>query len=416
MSVNLNNLIVFRNLLEDELINSLCVPKKMQSELTCMMLAKAEKLGLTGIVPVEYSFYAIAHERNTFLDMAEKFGNGTGRSLKKAVEHDILILRVFIQEIFNRYKNDPLLGNYVPTKIQFLCGRNRFERIFMHGSTLMTTADAVEDLCDYYAKYGYGLMLDYAAFSWEGGEQKLLGTRNFSDITFDKIYGYERQKKELIGNTEAFLAGRPANNVLLYGDRGTGKSSCVQALGNMFFSRGLRLVEVSRQYFEQLPKVMAALSKWGKYFIVVLDDLSFEEFEVEYKSLKSILEGGLEVKPANVLFYATSNRRNLVKEVWQDQDARELHNVDSINEKISLADRFGIKLYFDSMDQDAYFYMLTQTAANEKLPISEDDLKAEAVKWEMSHTGRNGRVGRQLLDYLHGRLDGLETAEAPTKK
>ena len=131
--------------------------------------------------------------------------------------------------------------------------------------------------------------------------------------------------------------------------------------------------------------------------------MSFEEFEVEYKALKSILDGGLEVKPDNVLFYATSNRRNIIKEVWQDQNMNELHSRDSINEKISLADRFGIKLFFDSMDQEQYFRLLENKAEAEGLDIPKEELRAAAVKWEMSHTGRNGRIARQLLDYLHGR-------------
>ena len=207
----------------------------------------------------------------------------------------------------------------------------------------------------------------------------------------------------MIRNTEAFLEGKPANNVLLFGDRGTGKSSSIKALGNAFFEKGLRMVEVKRHDFAGLPKVMQELSRWGKKFIVVLDDLSFEEFEVEYKALKSILDGGLEVKPDNVLFYATSNRRNIIKEVWQDQNMSELHSRDSINEKISLADRFGIKLFFDSMNQEQYFRLLENKAEAEGLDIPKEELRAAAVKWEMSHTGRNGRIARQLLDYLHGR-------------
>ena len=190
---------------------------------------------------------------------------------------------------------------------------------------------------------------------------------------------------------------------MLFGDRGTGKSSSIKAIGNHFYEDGLRMVQVSRDNFVQLPKVMQELSKWGKKFVIVLDDLSFEEFEVEYKVLKSILDGGLEVKPDNVLFYASSNRRNIIKEVWQDQNMNELHGRDSINEKVSLSDRFGIKLFYDSMDQAEYFALLEKMAKDEKLKISSKDLRAEAVKWEMSHTGRNGRVARQLLDYLHGK-------------
>lgn len=400
----LGNLLIYRNLLADDIISGLRKPKEvMGAELESKLMEKAEELGLTGIVPLEYIFYAIAHQKNILAVMAESHEGKVGRGLKEAVAQDVILLRAFIDDIFEQYKDHALLGNYIPTTVHFLSGRQALESIFLHVQGDLAATNAVEVLCNYYATYGYGLMLENVAFRWDGEQQRLIGTRNYSNMTFEKIYGYESQKSELIGNTEAFLQDKPANNVLMFGDRGTGKSSSIKALGNKFFDRGLRLVEVSRQDFVQLPKVMSALSNWGKHFIVVLDDLSFEEFEVEYKSLKSILDGGLEVRPKNVLFYATSNRRNIIKEVWQDQDQRELHNRDTANEKISLADRFGIKLFFDSMDQKEYFEMLERTAADEGLAITRDELRAEAVKWEMRHTGRNGRVGRQLLDYLQGK-------------
>ncbi|HIU64201.1 MAG TPA: ATP-binding protein [Candidatus Avacidaminococcus intestinavium] len=402
--VNLNNLLVFRNLLEDPVIMALKKPKEVfLPELYATMIEKAEKYGLMGIIPVEYIMYAISHQQNTFNTIAEKHNGYVGEGLKKATAADIILLRGFILEVFNRFKLHPLLGNYIPSQIKPIAGRKILEKCFMDYGVDSSGMSAVEQLCEYYSKFGYGIMADFVAFNWDGEHLSLQGVSNYSTMTFDSIVGYERQKKILIKNTEAFLKNKPANNVLLFGDRGTGKSSSIKAIGNYFYEDGLRMVQVGREHFVQLPLVMSALSKWGKKFIIVLDDLSFEEFEIEYKALKSILDGGLEVKPPNVLFYASSNRRNIIKEVWQDQNMAELHSKDSINEKISLADRFGIKLFYDSMGQDEYYALLKDLANKESLDVSEEDLLAEALKWEMSHTGRNGRIARQLLDYLHGK-------------
>ncbi|MEG0798544.1 MAG: ATP-binding protein [Acidaminococcaceae bacterium] len=401
---NLNNLLIYRNLLEDPLILALKKPKEVfEPELHGELILRAEEYGLMGIIPVEYIMHAISHQENIFCAMAEKNNGKIGDGLAKAVAQDISILRLFLSDVFTRFKNHPLFGNYVPSKIKPLAGRKVLETVFFNFGEDENGERATKELCAYYAKFGYGLMADFVTFHWDGKHGCLAGTQNHSEITFSKIYGYERQKQELICNTEAFIQGKPANNVLLFGDRGTGKSSSIKALGNHFYAEGLRLVQVSREDFQQLPQVLQALSRWGKKFIIVLDDLSFEEFEVEYKTLKSILDGGLEVKPSNVLFCATSNRRNIVQEVWQEQKLKEVHCSDSMNEKISLADRFGIKLFYDSMDQKAYFTMLEKIALEEELVLPVEELHAEAVKWEMSHTGRNGRMARQLLDYLQGK-------------
>ncbi|MEA5092805.1 hypothetical protein SDC9_36912 [bioreactor metagenome] len=401
---NLNNLMIYRNLLEDPIIQDLRRPKEIFSaELFGRLIDKAEEHGLMGIIPVEYVLHAISHQENVFSLVAEKNSGKVGEGLKKAAAKDIVLLRAFLEDVFNRFKNHNLLGNYKPTVIRMFTGRSILEKCFMDFRYDPSGKEAVKLMCEYYGKYGYGIMADHVAFNWDGEIQALAGIRNYATMTFEDIYGYDTQKEELMRNTEAFLHDKPANNVLLFGDRGTGKSSSIKAVGNEYYADGLRMVQVSREYFVQLPKLMQALSKWGKKFIIVLDDLSFEEFEVEYKVLKSILDGGLEVKPPNVLFYATSNRRNIIKEVWQDQDQSELHNVDSVNEKVSMADRFGIKLYYDSINQAEYFTMLKGIARSESLNIAQEDLEAEAIKWEMSHTGRNGRMARQLIDYLHGK-------------
>jgi uncharacterized protein len=401
---SLNNLMIYRNLLEDPIIQDLRRPKEIFSaELFGRLIDKAEEYGLMGVIPVEYILHAISHQENVFSLVAEKNSGKVGEGLKKAAAKDIVLLRDFLEDVFSRFKNHNLLGNYKPTTIRMFNGRSILEKCFMDFRYDPSGKEAVKLMCEYYGKYGYGIMADNVAFNWDGEKQALSGIKNYSTMTFEDIYGYDTQKGELMRNTEAFLHDKPANNVLLFGDRGTGKSSSIKAVGNEYYTDGLRMVQVSREYFVQLPKLMQALSKWGKKFIIVLDDLSFEEFEVEYKVLKSILDGGLEVKPTNVLFYATSNRRNIIKEVWQDQDQSELHNVDSVNEKVSMADRFGIKLYYDSINQAEYFTMLNNIARSESLNIAQKDLEAAAVKWEMSHTGRNGRMARQLIDYLHGK-------------
>ena len=401
---NLNNLIIYRNLLEDPIIQELRRPKEIfNAGLYCQLVNKAEKNGLMGIIPVEYVLHAISHQENIFSLVAEKNSGKVGEGLKKTVAQDVAILRDFLADVFNRFKNHKILGNYKPTTIRVFNGRKILEKCFMDFRYDPSGKEAVKLMCEYYGKYGYGIMADNVAFNWDGDKQCLAGIKNYSTMTFANIYGYDTQKAELMRNTEAFLHNKPANNALLFGDRGTGKSSSIKAVGNEYYADGLRMVQVCREYFVQLPKVMQALSKWGKKFIIVLDDLSFEEFEVEYKVLKSILDGGLEVKPENVLFYATSNRRNIIKEVWKDQDQSELHNVDSVNEKVSMADRFGIKLYYDSMNQAEYFKLLRGVAKSEKLEIGQPELEAVAIKWEMTHTGRNGRMARQLIDYLHGK-------------
>lgn len=398
----MKGLIVYRELLEDATVQKLFQEDLEESQLVAAFLAKAEEFGLSGNIPVAYIYHLIGHQKNAFSTVAEKNNGWVGSGIMKAVTEDIIILRQFIADLGAAFAGHKFLDNYEPTVPNSSKGQEILRECFQNYGEDSTGKEAAKRLCAYYAHYGYGMMIDNVAFNWEGDEQILTGIRNYSTTTFDDIVGYDTQKDELKRNTEAFLHNKPANNVLLFGDRGCGKSSSLKAVGNAYYAEGLRMVQVSREYFTQLPKIMKELSQWGKKFIIVLDDLSFEEFEIEYKVLKSILDGGLEVRPENILFYATSNRRNIIKEVWQDQNQNELHNRDSVNEKVSMADRFGIKLYYDSMDQDEYFNLLETVAKKENLNISTEELHAAAVKWEMNHTGRNGRMARQLIDYLQG--------------
>lgn len=236
-----------------------------------------------------------------------------------------------------------------------------------------------------------------SAFYWQNSALKVV--KNPDKITFEQIIAYQKQKDELINNTKSFINGSKAHNVLLYGDSGTGKSSSVKALLNEFQDQGLRLIEITTSQIKELSEIMEYLSQRGLYFIIFMDDLSFEEFETEYKSLKAIMEGGIESKPDNVLFYATSNRRHLVREKWQDRKS-EVHKNDILNEKLSLAERFGLTLMYNNPDQEKYLKIVREIAAQENIDIDNSVLENKALKWSKWHNGRSGRSARQFIDQL----------------
>ena len=217
--------------------------------------------------------------------------------------------------------------------------------------------------------------------------------------------GYELQKNKLIENTEAFVEGRPSNNVLLFGDAGTGKSSCVKAIVNRYYDKGLRIIEVYKHQFKLLSDVLEQIKDRNYKFIIYMDDLSFEDSELEYKYLKAILEGGLGKKPDNVLIYATSNRRHLIRESFRDKEEtdEELHTRDTVQEKLSLSARFGVTIYFGSPDKNEYLHIVRELAKRAGLDIKDDELTLEAGKWELSHGGLSGRTASQFITYLKGK-------------
>jgi predicted AAA+ superfamily ATPase len=264
-------------------------------------------------------------------------------------------------------------------------------------------------LAEHYGRAGTGLFARYRAFRWvrtdDGGA--LEGIAHPDTPSLDDLVGYDLERDLLLRNTEHFVAGYPANNVLLYGDRGTGKSSTVRALLTAYGDRGLRLVEVAKAHLPDLPRLLEALRDRRERFILFVDDLSFHETETEYKELKAVLEGGLEARPANVLLYATSNRRHLVQERFEDRAGAvngELHGVDTAQEKLSLSDRFGITLTFVAPDQDRYLTIVRALGAARALPISPEELRRRALAWALRHKGRSGRTARQFVDYLTGEL------------
>ncbi len=249
---------------------------------------------------------------------------------------------------------------------------------------------------------GLGIFGKYRAFRWEHGT--LAGIAYPDPIRLDVLVGYEREREPLVRNTEQFVRGLPANDVLIAGARGTGKSSTVKALLNRFASRGLRLVEVTKDELIHLPEILAQLRGRPERFIIFVDDLSFEAEESGYKALKALLEGAIEARPQNVAVYATSNRRKLITERWAERTADEddVFPRERQEEKLSLADRFGIRVLFPSPDQNQYLAMVASLAADAGLSVPEAELRQHAIRWELQHSGRSGRAAHQFVIWLLG--------------
>jgi uncharacterized protein len=268
----------------------------------------------------------------------------------------------------------------------------------------------VEDLAEHYHAAGAGLFGRYHAFRWihVDGTGRLEGVSSPDPVTLEELVGYEVERRAIIRNTEYFLGGFPANNVLLYGDRGTGKSSTVKALLNAYAERGLRLIEVPKQRLSDFPLILSLIRDRPEHFILFVDDLSFDEHETSYKDLKAILEGSLEARPANVAVYATSNRRHLVQERLSDRPSfaadEELHARDAVEEKLSFSDRFGITTIFSTPDQERYLFIVASLAKQRALPISVEELRGRAIRWAAWQNGRSCRSAHQFIDYLTGEL------------
>ncbi len=275
--------------------------------------------------------------------------------------------------------------------------------------------DIFRIVTDFYKAYGVGMFGLNKAFRivHEAGEPlSFVPINNTEDVRLDDLIGYEIQKKKIVDNTEAFVAGKKANNALLFGDSGTGKSTTIKAIINEYYDRGLRMVEIYKHQFKDLSGVISMIKNRNYKFIIYMDDLSFEEFETEYKYLKAVIEGGLEIKPDNVLIYATSNRRHLIRETWTDRSDMEngngMHRSDTMQEKLSLVNRFGVTISYSKPSQKEYFQIVIGLARKNGITLSDDELCAEANKWELAHGGISGRTAQQFINYLEGKeyIDG----------
>ena len=260
---------------------------------------------------------------------------------------------------------------------------------------------------DFYRDYGVGLFGFNKAFRIEEKTPSgidFIAINNMDVVTLDDLVGYELQKKKLLENTEAFVRGNRANNVLLFGDSGTGKSTSIKAIINQYYDRGLRMIEIYKHQFRYLSTLISYIKNRNYKFIIFMDDLSFEDNEMEYKYLKAVIEGGVETRPDNILIYATSNRRHLIKESFQDKEDHtnqdDIHHSDTVEEKLSLVNRFGITIGYMKPMPKEYENIVVNLAQRAGLDLDEKTLKQEAMRWEMSHGGLSGRTAQQFINYL----------------
>ncbi len=260
----------------------------------------------------------------------------------------------------------------------------------------------------FYKDYGVGMFGLNKAFRIRDNDGRIYfqPINNMEKVMLDDLVGYEIQKKKLRDNTEAFVQGRKCNNCLLFGDSGTGKSTSIKAIVNEYYDQGLRMIEIYKHQFKELSDIIAMIKNRNYKFIIHMDDLSFEEFEVEYKFLKAVIEGGVETKPDNILIYATSNRRHLIKETWNDrsdiQVENGMHKSDTMEEKLSLVHRFGVTINFSKPTQKEYFEIAVALCRRLGVNLPEEEIKAEANKWELSHGGISGRTAQQFANYMAG--------------
>ena len=295
--------------------------------------------------------------------------------------------------------------------------KNVSEKIIALSARLEQAKDTQEffdAVTGFYKDFGVGMFGLNKAFrirEQEAPGVEFVAINNMDKVMLDDLIGYEIQKEKLVANTRAFVEGKAANNVLLFGDSGTGKSTSIKAIVNEFYPQGLRMIEIYKHQFKDLSNVIAQIKNRNYRFIIYMDDLSFEEFEIEYKFLKAVIEGGVETRPDNILIYATSNRRHLIKETWNDRNDVEvqngMHRSDTMEEKLSLVNRFGVTINYSKPSQKEYFHIVIGLARKQGITeeqISDEELKAEANKWELSHGGISGRTAQQFINYIAGRI------------
>lgn len=362
------------------------------------------------------TFYLITNE-NPFSFTCEKVGANDG-SVNEFAKNDF---KVFMN-LFN-YDFRPieaalgincfsLISDYKAiVKKELMYNKNVSEKVQALSLKLETAKDENEFfnyVTDFYKAYGVGMFGLNKAFRVIGGDNGVTFTpiNNMDKVMLDDLIGYEIQKKKLVENTEAFVQGRKANNALLFGDSGTGKSTSIKAIVNEYYDQGLRMIEIYKHQFKDLSNVIASIKNRNYKFIIYMDDLSFEEFEIEYKFLKAVIEGGVETKPDNILIYATSNRRHLIKETWNDRNDMEsnngLHRSDTIEEKLSLVNRFGCQISYSKPSQKEFFDIVIGLARKNNVKMTDEELMAEANKWELSHGGISGRTAQQFINYCLG--------------
>lgn len=387
--------------------------KKTAGRIVSHILEVSEKMGFNGNLWQDYLAYNLANDENSYSLSCERRGRMEG-SINKAALLDMSVYR----ELFNTDLSgtDAKYGTFLSMLIGFENNnegeryynkriRNRIIKLAEELSGAADDNTFLNTVCDFYKDAGVGCIGLFKAFrvGHDDNDRPVITPVISVEHKYLKdLIGYDIQKKKITDNTEAFLAGSKANNVLLFGDSGTGKSSCIKAILNEYYDNGLRMIEIYKHQFKDLSAIINQVKDRNYKFIIYMDDLSFEEFEIEYKFLKAVIEGGLEKRPDNVLIYATSNRRHLVREKYSDKEERDddLHTRDTVAEKLSLSARFGVSVYFGSPDKKLFNEIVKGLAQKNNIKVDENTLLMEANKWELSHGGLSGRTAEQFTSYM----------------
>lgn len=432
MDTLVSQLLLYSNLGEDSILTRLCAifrdwkadaaPRQDLTQRTLRevkrLLDLATEYGFDTNLWHNYLTYVLMTNENSFTLTCERAGVSQGGSVNHFARADLKVFRALFDFDFGPLERElgidcfSTLCRYraIPKK-ERRYNKNASDQIQRVSALLERAADEEEMfsvITDYYRAYGVGVFSFNRAFRIRraGEDVEFLPINNVDGILLSDLVGYELQKRQLRDNTEAFLAGRPANNVLLYGDSGTGKSSSVKALINEYYDRGLRMVEIYKYQFRDLSDVIARVKNRNYRYVIFIDDLSFEEGEVEYKFLKAVIEGGVETRPDNVLIYATSNRRHLIKETWNDKNDMEyngeVHRSDTMEEKLSLSTRFGVQINYSDPSRDEFLAIVDELARRQNLRLDREALYAEANRWEIRHGGLSGRTAQQFVNYLVG--------------
>ena len=428
-----SKLILYRNLGEDSILRRLSeIFKRFDSchyrseELITDIYREIKKLldlattyGFDKNLWHNYLTFVLITNENSFSLTSEKVGANDGTVNHFAKNDFQAFMNLFhydfrpIEETLGIDCFSTLLHYKAVVKQERMYNKNVSEKVRAVSDVLATAENAdqfFDAVTGFYKEYGvgmFGLNKAFRIVERDEGMPDLVPINNLDKVVLDDLTGYEIQKKKLIDNTEAFVSGRTANNCLLFGDAGTGKSTSIKAILNEYYDRGLRMIEIYKHQFKYLSQIISHVKNRNYRFIIYMDDLSFEEFEIEYKYLKAVIEGGMETRPDNVLIYATSNRRHLIRETWNDRSDmdEEMHRSDTMQEKLSLVYRFGITINFSKPSQKEYFDIVRNLARKyPQITFSDEELCAQANKWELSHGGISGRTAQQFINYLAGQM------------
>lgn len=373
-------LLIFNGIFEDEGIKA--IYNNDNTVALRHIIRYGETEAVTDDAVSEYVAAKLADDDN-ILSYVLRSGTMAGEDLKNAALCDL-------EKIYSWLYNKSL--KYQPSKknLNFFDG-------YRKSISVIAKANSPEKLfnllCRHYTELGSGVLSKYVAFKYDNNE--LTGVICDEGVTFDSLIGLEYQKKILMDNSKAFVNGNAANNVLLFGDRGTGKSSCVKAILNMLADEGLRMIEMPKSMISKIPELARRLSLSPHKYILFLDDLSFEKHDSDYRALKIAMDGQLQAHPDNVIIYATSNRRHLIKESWADREGGDVHRNDNMQETLSLSERFGISLVFSAPNQQEYLSIVKGILEQNGIECT-PELEKKAIVWQMNYGGRNPRLARQF--------------------